>query len=56
MANGIHTALDNLVASLNLEVNYINNVRNYAEKVKEYYNIFQSSVNELIVKQPYETS
>ncbi|MGC1134436.1 MAG: HEPN domain-containing protein [Nitrososphaeraceae archaeon] len=55
MANGIHTALDNLVASLNLEVNYINNVRNYAEKVKEYYNIFQSSVNELIVKQPYET-
>jgi HEPN domain-containing protein len=51
-ANGIHTSLDKLVASLNLEANYVNNVRNYADKVKEYYDIFQSSVNELIVKQP----
>jgi hypothetical protein len=40
---------------LNLETNYINNVKNYAQTVKRFYDTFQNSNIELIAPQPEQT-
>lgn len=53
-ARGFQTKLDNLVARLDLETNYIRNVRNYAQTVKRQHNTLQKSI-ELIAKQPEQT-
>jgi HEPN domain-containing protein len=54
-ARGFQTKLDNLVARLNLQANYIQNVENYARTVRRQYNTFQNSNIELIAKQPEQT-
>ena len=52
ISDGIHTALNNLTTSLNLDTNYVKNVRNYAQTVKDSYDTFQLSNTEVIVKEP----
>jgi hypothetical protein len=50
ISDGIHTALNNLTTSLNLNTNYVKNVRNYSQTVKESYDTFQLSKTGVIVK------
>jgi len=54
-ARGFKMKLDGMVTRLNLEKNYIENVRNYARTVKRQYNTFQKSNIALIAKQPEQT-
>ena len=49
--NGFKTKLDGMLTKLNLEKNYIGNVKNYAQTVNRQYITFQDSNNKLISKQ-----
>jgi|GEM_PF-1189206 len=53
--DGLNMSLDNLVTRLNLNANYIKNVRNYAQTVQNMYSTFQFSNVDIISKEPEQT-
>jgi hypothetical protein len=50
--DGYKTSLDRLVQRLDLETNYINNIRNYSQFVRCRHEYYLNSVHTVIVRQP----